>query len=264
MIGRAILGFALAVMISAAAMRTKALTESGAAASVLVGTLVITLGGWTPALLLVLFFLSGSLLSRISSLRNPEVGASFAKGGRRDARQVLANGVLPAFFSLLITAAPGLDGLAGVLGSLAAATADTWATELGVLSVRPPRRITDWRVVPAGTSGGITLLGTVASLAGALLIGAAASLLRGSIDLLPVAALSGGMGSALDSVLGATLQARYFCSSCGMHTEQHPIHAICGGQTSFSGGVRWLDNDVVNLLANASGAIIALVLLALI
>jgi uncharacterized protein (TIGR00297 family) len=233
------------------------LSLSGAFCAVFIGTLVLAAGGWTAAILLVLFFISSSLFTRLAHLARPDLQASFAKGSRRDARQVLANGALPAVFAALGWAYPEVNWLPLIVGSLAAATADTWATEWGVLAKRRPRRITDWQLVPAGTSGGITPLGTLGSAVGALVIAAAASLLERSPEYLLVGVLAGVFGSALDSLLGATIQVQYHCQNCGVQTEQHPVHRVCDTHTSYLRGVLWVDNDVVNLIANGCGALIA-------
>lgn len=259
MIERTALGILLAALIAAVAYRLQALSLSGAIAAALTGTVVLGAGGWTPAVLLVLFFLSSSLFTRLARQIRPEQQASFAKGGRRDARQVLANGSLPALFSLFSLMYPQINWLAATLGALAAATADTWATEWGVLARRQPRRITDWKVVPAGTSGGITPLGTLGSVTGALVIAGTASLLEGSTDLILIGFFSGVLGAALDSVLGATVQAQYYCSSCDRLTEQHPVHTVCGTGTRQHSGVAWIDNDAVNIFANGFGALSALI-----
>jgi uncharacterized protein (TIGR00297 family) len=254
---RTTLGLLLAASLSAAAFRLRALSLSGAIAAVFIGTTVLGAGGWTPAMLLVLFFGSSSLFTRFSSLLKPERQAAFAKGGRRDARQVLANGVLPALLALSSLFYPQGSWLPAIIGALAAATADTWATEWGILARHKPRRITDWENVPPGTSGGITPLGTLGSLIGALVIGVAASLLEGRSDFILIGLFSGALGSALDSLLGATIQVQYFCEVCDKATEQHPIHRTCGTETGYHSGILWVDNDTVNLFANAFGALIA-------
>jgi uncharacterized protein (TIGR00297 family) len=167
--------------------------------------------------------------------------------------------VLPALFSMLMHVLPVVNWSAGIVGALAAAAADTWATEWGILARRQPRRITDWYPVPAGTSGGITPLGTFGSVLGALLIAGAAGLLNFSTRLILVGLISGLVGSMLDSVLGATIQVQYRCEICDKVTEQHPTHKLCGTETSYHSGIRWVDNDVVNLVANTIGAFIALI-----
>lgn len=259
MIERTLIGLLLALLLSTGAYRLRALSLSGAIAATLVGTIVMGAGGWNPAILLVLFFLSSSLFTRISRVLRPDRQALFAKGSRRDARQVLANGVLPALFSILMHVLPVVNWSVGIVGALATAAADTWATEWGVLARRQPRRITDWHPVSAGTSGGITPLGTFGSVLGALLIAGAAELPDFSTRLILVGLISGLVGSMLDSVLGATIQVQYRCEVCDKVTEQHPTHKICGTDTGYHSGIRWVDNDVVNLVANTTGALIALI-----
>ena len=98
------------------------------------------------------------------------------------------------------------------VGTLAFCTADTWASEIGVTSKAKPRLITTWRVVPPGTNGGVTLLGTLAGACAGLVIGlfgafsydAGGVTFQGSIVALGIAA--GVVGSAIDSLIGATLQ----------------------------------------------------------
>jgi uncharacterized membrane protein len=146
---------------------------------------------------------------------------------------------------------------------MAAVNADTWATELGVLSPRSPRLITTGRQVEVGSSGGVTWLGTAASLGGATfigLLGGLAVLILGqgwvAAGVLLLAAVAGGMvGSLFDSFLGATVQAIYWCDACQKETERKIHH--CSTQTRLLRGWPWLGNDLVNFLASALGALVA-------
>jgi uncharacterized membrane protein len=146
---------------------------------------------------------------------------------------------------------------------MAAVNADTWATELGVLSQRPPRLITTRQRVEVGTSGGVTWLGIAASLGGALFIGLLGGLgwlvLRqggAAAGALLFAATLGGMsGSLCDSVLGATVQAIYWCDVCQKETERQ-VHR-CSTQTRLLRGWHWLGNDLVNFIASVVGALVA-------
>jgi uncharacterized membrane protein len=150
---------------------------------------------------------------------------------------------------------------AGYIGALATATADTWATELGVLSTTTPRLITTGKVTLPGTSGGITPLGTVAAGSGAFSLGLFFRLLKkrnASWTLLPIALLSGLAGSLFDSWLGATCQAMYYCPACQKETERH-VHS-CGKPTKPLRGLSWMDNDVVNFLATFAGSVFAMLL----
>ena len=150
----------------------------------------------------------------------------------------------------------------GFAASLAAVNADTWATELGVLNPTPPHLITDLRKrVEKGTSGGISLLGTGASLLGSSLIALLAVLLSptdalntGHFLLITFAGLA---GSLFDSFLGATVQAMYYCPADKKETEKHPLHT-CGTETVHIRGWNWLDNDWVNFACGAFGTTLAL------
>jgi len=150
--------------------------------------------------------------------------------------------------------------LAGYTGALATATADTWATELGVLSPHQPRLITTGKPVGPGTSGGMTLLGTGAGAVGALALGLVFWLLQRcpkSLASLPLIALFSGLsGSIVDSILGATVQAMYYCPTCEKETERY-VHK-CGTRTLPLRGIAWLNNDVVNFIATLSGALTAM------
>jgi uncharacterized membrane protein len=144
---------------------------------------------------------------------------------------------------------------------MASVNADTWATEIGVLSRKLPRRITDGAIVDKGTSGGVTVLGTFAALAGSIvivLIGCLSGVVRLSALEFGVISLAGVFGSMVDSLLGATLQSIYYCPQCKKETERHPLHS-CGNTTHHLRGWVWLNNDWVNLISSACGLIFAVV-----
>jgi uncharacterized protein (TIGR00297 family) len=248
--------------------RARALTLDGAIVACLVGGAILGFGGLSWAILLVFFFASSSALSfvKANDARKRRAAETFEKGGRRDAAQVLANGGIGALLALLYPfAGPNSAPIFGAyLGALAAATADTWATEIGVLSERQPRMITTGRAVAAGASGGVTWLGSAAGAAGALCLG----LLAAGVTALPGlgangyarpmaavgAALLGGLaGSLADSLLGATVQASYRCPACDKVTESR-VHR-CGTATEIVKGLPWVNNDLVNLVATAVGAL---------
>jgi uncharacterized membrane protein len=143
---------------------------------------------------------------------------------------------------------------------MAAVNADTWATEMGVLSASLPRLVTTGKPVERGTSGGISGLGSLAALGGAALVGLAAALFpQGGPAwvVVGIAAAAGLAGAFFDSLLGATVQAIYYCPRCEKETERHPLHT-CQEETLLVRGWRWLDNDWVNFLASLVGALTAL------
>lgn len=261
MIARVCAGFAIAALIAVIARRTRSLSPSGAAAALIVGTIAVA-AGWLWGLVLILYFASSTALSRLGRAEKERRTASIvAKGGERDAVQVLANGLVFTLAALGMLMSPSTVWLALGAGSLAASAADTWATEIGTLYGKNPRSILTLRPVRPGTSGGVSLPGIFASIAGAAFIGTVVILTpseaRGKDLLFPV--LIGGItGALIDSLLGATIQLRHWCDTCSSETERR-IHD-CGTETKRLRGLGWLDNDMVNLLSNAAGGLLAALL----
>ena len=214
------------------------LTRDGLAASLAVGGAVTWGLGWRGLALLAAFFLSASLLTQWAS----------GTGGRRNARQVLANGG--------VAAAAALAGSwAAAAGAIAAATADTWATEIGSFSPVPPRLLTTWEPVTRGASGGITALGTAGGVAGAIAIAALALVLDPPGTVMVLVTLAGITGTLADSLLGATLQGLYECPGCSARFERRDT--VCHAPLRLIRGRRWLNNDGVNLTATLVGAAVA-------
>jgi uncharacterized protein (TIGR00297 family) len=247
---RWVLGGLLGVGIAALAYWRKTLTLDGAVTAAGVGWLTFARGGLPAAGALLAFFGTSSALSRVGERRKRSNALPQVKGARRDAWQVLANGGVAT-----LCAVAGRPR--GLVGALAAAGADTWATELGLLSRAQPRRITSLAPVPPGTSGGVTLQGLLASVGGALAVGLGYAIFGRDWSILRTALLSGLSGSLIDSLLGATLQAAYWCPHCELPTEDAQ-HARCGSDTELRRGYTWMTNDTVNGLATSSGALIAL------
>ncbi|MCL5952263.1 MAG: DUF92 domain-containing protein [Chloroflexi bacterium] len=271
-------GLALSAVVSLAGYWRGSLSLSGLLGAMAIGTLIFSFGGLAWALLLIAFFVTSSGLSHYRARAKEPLAEKFQKGHRRDLGQVLANGGWGALLALAFGFWPQTTWLVAFVGAMSTVNADTWATELGVLSSAPPRLITSGHTVPVGTSGGITLLGILVSLAGALVIGCLALVFvlvnpwfpfpllpalslppRGLwLLLVPIAALSGLLGSLFDSLLGATVQAIYYCDFDKKETES-AVHR-CGRKTRLIRGWRWLDNDWVNLLASVFGSGVALAL----
>ena len=257
-------GFLLAILIAYVAYRAHSLSRSGAIAAAVVGTITFGIGGWQWAVLLLAFFITSSGLSRAFKRRKAGLHEKFSKGDQRDAGQVFGNGGLATLFVALQAFYPdSILPWIGFAASLAAVNADTWATELGVLNPTPPRIITNLaNRVEKGTSGGVSLFGTVASLLGSAVIALPAVFLSPSGALstkyLLIITLAGLAGSLFDSLLGATVQAMYFCPRDQKETEKHPLHT-CGTETVHLRGWKWLDNDWVNFACGVFGSFIALI-----
>src|SRR5215216_2184727 len=260
-----VFGLLLAALIAYLAYRAHSLNRNGAFTAILVGTIVFGLGGLQWAILLMVFFITSSGWSRAFKKRKQGLNEKFSKGSERDAGQVFGNGGLATLFVLVHALYPeSIIGWVGFAASLAAVNADTWATELGVLNPTPPRMITDLgKRVEKGTSGGVSLFGTLASLLGASIIALPAAWFANNWALFPIISLAGLTGSLFDSLLGATVQAMYYCPTDQKETEKHPLH-ICGTETVHIRGWKWLDNDGVNFACGAFGVITAFILKGLI
>ncbi len=247
---RTVLGFFIATAIALIARRARSLSPSGAIAAVVVGTIAAS-AGWNWGLLLILYFAGSTALShfgRVEKERRTE--STVAKGGERDATQVLANG-------LVFTVGAAAHWFPLAAGALAASAADTWATEIGTLYGQHPRSVLTRKRVPPGTSGGVSAVGTLAAVAGACFIGALVKVLRfAQDDGVVVAIVAGGIAGAFaDTLIGATIQSRRWCDRCRTDTER-PVH-VCGAATTKRRGIGWLDNDAVNFIATLAGGLLA-------
>jgi uncharacterized protein (TIGR00297 family) len=264
-------GVAFSVLIAWAGYRGRSLSPSGVVGAIIVGTLTFGLGGWTWGLLLIAFFISSSLLSHYRKADKRELAEKFAKTSQRDLGQALANGGWGAIMAIAYFCQPHPILFAAFVGAMAAVNADTWATELGVLSPTPPRLLTSGQRVAVGTSGGVTTLGTLAASAGGLFIGLMALILGGGeaiwgsgplngghLWLVPIGILGGLAGSTFDSLLGATVQGIYYCPRCQKETEARIHHR--GQTTRHLRGWCWLNNDWVNFASSIVGSVMAGVL----
>jgi len=265
---RLLLGFLFSATVGLLAYRRRSLSRSGVAGAIVTGTTTVGMGGWSWGLTLIFFFVSSSFFSHFRAREKAHTAEDkFSKGAQRDLLQVAANGgvaTVIAFADGLLPMRSTLHGTlqAGYAGALATATADTWATELGVLSSQPPRLITTGKRTVPGTSGGTTSLGNTAAAAGALTLGTFFWLIergrRAKFALPFIALISGFLGSLCDSFLGATVQVMYFCPTCKKETERH-VHS-CGSKTQPLRGLPWLNNDVVNFISTLFGATVAMAL----
>jgi len=256
------IGLLLSLTLSFAAYRLRVLDAGGATVAGFLGVIIFGIGGWQFSAPILCFFVLSSALSKISESRRPEIHNVFQKSSRRDAGQVLANGGIAAALVLIAQASGEPAVYLLYVGAIAAVTADTWATEIGVLGGQMPRLITTGRRVAAGTSGGVTLFGVIGAILGALTIAAVGWMTRPApiadrASSMAVLALTicGVAGHFLDSMLGATIQAQYVCPACGKQTERL---RHCGGtQTQFSHGRQWVNNDIVNGCCALGGALMA-------
>ncbi len=233
------------------------LTFSGAVASAVIGTIVIGLGGLNWGIVLLWFFISSSLLSKFGREEKEKLNLLWAKGDKRDAWQVLANGAVASLLVICHKISPEPIWYILFISTMAAVTADTWGTEIGVLSKSSVRSILNFRKVPKGSSGGITLLGSSASILGSFTVGILGILSPFSpyeikLEAIILVTLAGFSASLLDSIAGATIQSRYVCSICSGITESK-IH--CNQKASLESGLKFVNNDTVNLISSVFGSL---------
>ena len=248
-----ILGAALAVAVGLVGYFRRWLSAPAAALAVAVGTVTFATGK-TLTLALLFFFFSTRLLERSARSFRDDEDLSAQKHTARTFAQVAAVGAVPAVSALLHLAFGKSVFVSAALAALAFATADTWATAVGMTSPEPPRLLGFGRRVKAGFSGGMTVRGTVASVLAAMSVSLFATGLTGPGEYRPLLWIVGlGLaGALLDSLLGALVQRRYRCVVCGLTTENG---SHCAKRAVLSGGL--LSNSGVNLVCSLAVALAA-------
>ena len=251
---RVVIILLLMVLMVIISRKKKFLTPDGAIGAAAVGFIVMYIGGVSGIVLLLFFFLSASIISKLTRAYGEE-------RTERSLMQVIANGV-PACLSLIlfrITPYPEAF-LVAFAASVAEAEADTLSGDIGRLSHRDPVSIITFTRLPKGLSGGITVLGLVSGVIASFLIALLfAGTFGSSLKAFITIAAAGFIGSVLDSFLGATIQVQYRRKD-GTLTEKAYEN---GEQNERARGIRWIDNDMVNLLSGLFSFSLASVLMVL-
>ena len=245
------------------AYKLEVLNLSGTVAAFLLGSFVFGIGGIQWMVPMGTFFVLSSILSKFGKQKKHILATVYEKSSNRDMVQVLANGGVAGMLAICWHYTGADICYYAFLGSLAAATADTWGTELGVFSRQVPRSILNFKQVTMGTSGGITTVGTTGAAAGAGLLTLAGWIIPvGDIEaffpwkVFLIITIAGILGAMFDSLLGATIQAQYRCPTCDKITEKTEH---CGNDSlELYRGFRWINNDVVNFACTATGAVLVL------
>jgi len=257
-------GEVLALLVAVLSYRVRFLDGSGAIATFVLGAFIFGLGGWAFSMPILAFFVLSSALSRLGIARKNTASTKFQKSSRRDFGQVLANGGISGLVVVLWYFLPNPIWYFLYLASIAAVTADTWATEIGLFSHKAPRLITSWQPAAPGTSGAISVLGLVGAVVGATVIALLGwvipvqrSSYRFGITVTMIIIGSGFFAHLLDSLLGATIQAQHACPICQQVSEKRG--RCCGVERQLHSGWNWVDNDVVNGICSLWGLVMALV-----
>jgi uncharacterized protein (TIGR00297 family) len=256
------LGVILGLFISVVSYKLKLLSLNGAIATFLLAGIIFGFGQvkWTVPILT--FFIFSSLLSKFRKKINPRVDSYFQKSDERDHVQVLANGGFPGILVLINQIHTSELFYIAYVSAIAAVCSDTWATEIGTLIKSKTFNIINFHQVEQGISGGVSLIGFIGAVLGAILISVSASpWLNNFSEFMIIIFISGFLGSTFDSVLGSAVQGKFNCIICNK-TVENKIH--CGKNSFHVNGIKWLDNDSVNFAASLFGGFISIVLAGLI
>jgi uncharacterized protein (TIGR00297 family) len=248
-------GLILSLLISAFSYKIKFLTASGSLAIFILAFVIFSLGGWKWTIPILFFYIFSTLLSKIRERKNPSVNEFFEKSGSRDLYQVLANGGPGGILVVINFIFPDTFWFLVYSGVVASSCADTWATEFGTMTKHRTYDILRFRSVEQGSSGGVSLTGFIGALCGALFISLISVLWvdNNIIDFILMVTVAGFAAALVDSILGASLQVQYQCTICGRIIDRREH---CESKTARYRGIKFINNDLVNLCAGLSGGII--------
>ena len=256
------IGTVISLVIAGLAYYKKSLSISGLITAVIFGAILYAFGGVVVWISLIVFFISSSLLTKLHEKKEKD------KDHRgRNYIQVISNALPAAIFSLLFYYQENIIFLLAAVVAIAASNSDTWASEIGILSKGKTRYIVNFKLAPKGISGGITYLGTVASLLGAFVIAITFVISYGFIvgfewlfllEALLILTIGGFAGSIIDSYLGALIQAKYKGIKTGILTEKKflPNEGVV-----LASGIAIITNDMVNLMSTLLSSVLTVLLL---
>ncbi len=254
-----LLAFLFAFLIVLISYRFKFLSSSGMVGTFMLAVIIFGVGGWKWTVPILTFFILSSIISKIGKERKKKFELVFEKSSARDIFQVFANGGVAGVVAIVYHFYQNEILYYVYLASVSAAMFDTWATEIGTLLLSKPRLITTFEPVEPGTSGGVSIKGTIGGIVGSFLVFSSATFwIEWDFVKLIIVLLAGFIGSFVDSLLGATIQAQYRCEVCSKVTERK-FH--CNESAELIRGNRWFNNDLVNFMCTMSGAFAGLVLM---
>ncbi|ORX94317.1 DUF92-domain-containing protein [Basidiobolus meristosporus CBS 931.73] len=247
----------------------KALSTSGLLAASFVGLITFSSDEYVFGVILLTFYLSSSRFTKLKAELKKQLEEDYLEGGQRTATQVFSNAltgtVLVLVFGYFSNGEEFYFGrsfeqtivLLMYIGHYACCCGDTWASELGVLNTDWPILITNFERVPPGTNGGISPIGTLASLLGGKTIGIVATITlaiqhnssKAPWILIGVGIIGGLVGSLIDSFLGATVQRTYLSKSHKIVNQVRPGLKVIAGYDI-------LDNHQVNFISSLATSVL--------
>ena len=237
-------------MVFVIAFFSRLISYYGALLASLIGFLFYFYGGISGIIFVMGCYAVMISVSLVGKILKNDLSSVVKKTRGKDLIEIFVNGA-GALLSLLLYACTESYGFyAMALISLSAGFVDSLASDVGTLSHRRPYDIFHRRVVAKGMSGGITVLGTLASLIGAVIFAVVITVIcEFPLYAIPLISAVSYAGCIVDTVLGALVQAKYRCSVCGADTERD---THCGSPTRLIGGVSFINNDTVNLISGCT------------
>lgn len=243
----------LAVLITVVTRAKNALTWPAALMADGMLIFITCMSGLKEAVFLILMYLSVFAVDMIFGKKREQVTKEIhGKGGTRGIKQVLANGAAGCVCILLYKITNETAVIVAYYASIFEVMADSIASDVGVLSKRPPRDICTWKPVARGISGGVSLLGLSASGLACIIGGLAAGVVSrfDAVHMITII-FAPYLGMLADSVIGSLVQVKYVCSVCGIRTERKEH---CGKATVVSGGFTKISNSMVNFICTVLAA----------
>lgn len=242
------IGFLFSTTVVFISVRFKLLNIEGGLATFLLALFIFGLGEWKWTIPILVFFVFSSLLSKVSekSEKFPQKRKR-AKGNVRDMSQVFANGGIALCTIILNFIFPSEIWYLVYLVSLSVSMTDTWSTEIGTWLGKKTYLITTFRQIEKGESGGVSFAGTIGGVIGSIVvISSGVFFVNLQVSMLILLIVFGTVGSLIDSLMGATIQAKYFCSGCQSTVE---IETHCNTAANLTSGISIINNDAVNFVS---------------
>ena len=286
---RSLVALLVAAYMGRSGLKKKSLSKSGALAAFIVGFLSLACG-YRFGLALIGFYKTGSALTKWRGDRKKKLEDGHRDGGQRSASQVFSCSLFAVLCAMYYQYIHGPDDVAvgttlettrlhlAYLGFFACCAGDTWASEVGVViglraggsavDDRPILCVPPFPRVPRGTNGGVSFGGTVASALGGLFIGIVywavglvvvpdlASAPPQLVPLLTVGVAAGVVGSMIDSVLGAILQANVFDKERKLVLEGRPPPSAPPNRFEHICGLDVMSNEQVNVVSTIATSVL--------
>ncbi len=242
----------LSSIISFLSYKFKLLNYSGTISLFILAVIIYGFGSWKWTVPILTFFIFSSLISKVKKSNNINLGNNNEKSSTRNHIQVLANGGVGAILVTLNYFFPSELFYFAFVSSIAAVCSDTWSTEIGTMYRTTAINILTFKRVQQGISGGISLIGTLGGVLGAIIISLSSMFWISSRNFtyLFFIIFAGIIGNIFDSIIGASIQAKYKCIVCSKFIEKS-FH--CNQAAELKKGFKYINNDMVNLAAAITG-----------